>query len=299
MKFREFAESWLKRNRRGLAHRTIETYQSRINTLCLSLGDTALSVIKPMTLQEVAAEMELSPNRIRDLMATACTIMNDARANGYNEFEFRFKPARKKKEKISPMSLEQVQIVISFMEKQYQPIFTFLSLTGCRPNEAIALKWSSLDFIANEALISEGMVRGREGDTKNHKSRKVPLDRDVIKLLQQLSTRPARWTSDFVFLNDKGKPFAFNLDRVWRRALAASGLEPEMRKNKIDCKSYDIRHAFASEAIYNGVSAPYLSKILGHSNVRMTFDFYTGEIQAHNDEQRRLLERALRGRKAS
>ena len=40
-----------------------------------------------------------------------------------------------------------------------------------------------------------------------------------------------------------------------------------------DCRLHDLRHTHASHAVMNGVPVPVVSRLLGHSNVRMTLRY--------------------------
>ena len=39
------------------------------------------------------------------------------------------------------------------------------------------------------------------------------------------------------------------------------------------CVSHDLRHTHASHAVMNGVPVPVVSRLLGHSNTRMTLRY--------------------------
>ena len=40
-----------------------------------------------------------------------------------------------------------------------------------------------------------------------------------------------------------------------------------------DCPLHDLRHTYVSHAVINGVPVPVVSRLLGHSNVRMTLSY--------------------------
>ena len=64
----------------------------------------------------------------------------------------------------------------------------FLARSGCRHSEAVALQWQDVDFRWNRLLI------GRDGMTKTHKSRTLPLFEGLKASLyeQQKSVKPYR-----------------------------------------------------------------------------------------------------------
>ncbi len=53
--------------------------------------------------------------------------------------------------------------------------------------------------------------------------------------------------------------------RFWRRIRREAGIE--------HCRLHDLRHTMASHAVTNGVPVPVVSRLHGHSNVRMTLRY--------------------------
>ena len=53
--------------------------------------------------------------------------------------------------------------------------------------------------------------------------------------------------------------------RFWHRIRREAGIE--------DVRLHDLRHTMASHAVMNGVPVPVVSRLLGHSNVRMTLRY--------------------------
>ena len=52
---------------------------------------------------------------------------------------------------------------------------------------------------------------------------------------------------------------------MWKSIRRNAGIE--------DVRLHDLRHTFASHAVANGVPVPVVSRLLGHSNVRMTLRY--------------------------
>lgn len=72
--------------------------------------------------------------------------------------------------------------------------------------------------------------------------------------------------SDFVFPSprDPARPRTGDL-QLWYRVRREAGIE--------DCRLHDLRHTLASQAVISGVPVPVVSRLLGHSNVRMTLRY--------------------------
>ena len=92
--------------------------------------------------------------------------------------------------------------------------------------------------------------------------RTVPLGSQARAILDGQS----RTGSPFVFpsLLDPSRPRNPDLP-LWYRIRHEAGIE--------DCRLHDLRHTMASHAVMNGVPVPVVSRLLGHSNVRMTLRY--------------------------
>jgi len=75
-------------------------------------------------------------------------------------------------------------------------------------------------------------------------------------------------TSEFVFLNCRGKPWSSNAVRIriehLRKNLGLAG----------DLCAYLIRHAFGTNAIVNGVDVATVAELLGHTSLEMVSTTY-------------------------
>ena len=129
-------------------------------------------------------------------------------------------------------------------------IIRLLLLTGCRLGEIVRLRWSE---VRGDALE---LVDSKTGP------RKVPLSSQARCIL----ARQPRGQSPFVFPSplDPSRPHGGRL-RLWYRVRRTAGIE--------DVRLHDLRHTFASHAVMNGVPVPVVSRMLGHSNVRMTLRY--------------------------
>ena len=129
-------------------------------------------------------------------------------------------------------------------------IIRLLLLTGCRKGEIIRLHWSE---VRGDVLMLADSKTG---------PRKVPLNSQARRILD----RQPRGDGGFVFPSphDPSRPLCNGL-RLWYRVRKESGIE--------DVRLHDLRHTHASHAVMNGVPVPLVSRLLGHSNVRMTLRY--------------------------
>ena len=129
-------------------------------------------------------------------------------------------------------------------------IIRLLLLTGCRRGEIVNLRWAEV----HGDMLSLG-------DSKTG-PRTVPLNSQARRVLD----RQPRTGSPFVFPSprDPTRPRSREL-ALWTRVRREAGIE--------DVRLHDLRHTMASHAVMNGVPVPVVSRLLGHSNVRMTLRY--------------------------
>ena len=124
------------------------------------------------------------------------------------------------------------------------------TVTGCRRNGIVRLRWAE---VRDDCLVLTDSNTG---------PRKVPLNRQSRRVLE----RQPRVGSPFVFPSprDPSGPRGVNLP-LWYSVRREAGIE--------DVRLHDLRHSPASHAVMNGVPVPVVSRLLGHSNVRMTLRY--------------------------
>ncbi|MDE0383019.1 MAG: tyrosine-type recombinase/integrase [Defluviicoccus sp.] len=135
-------------------------------------------------------------------------------------------------------------------DRQQADIIRLLLLTGCRRGEILGLRWSEVDD--DRLMLADGKTGPRT----------VPLNTLARRILE----RQPKGESAFVFpsLRDPARPRWPELP-LWYRARREAGIE--------DVRLHDLRHTHASHAVMNGVPVPVVSRLLGHSNTRMTLRY--------------------------
>jgi integrase len=127
-----------------------------------------------------------------------------------------------------------------------------LTLTGCRLNEILSLRWSCVDFENRRLLIEEHK-------TDNRGAKAIPLNSSALGILAALSRSE---NNAWVFVGKDGIGHIVNLQKPWNRVRRHAGLE--------GVRLHDLRHSFASAAISAGISLPVIGAMLGHKSVQST-----------------------------
>jgi integrase len=152
-----------------------------------------------------------------------------------------------------------------------------LKETGCRPKEARVLKWEHVQ--ADRWILPEHKTA-----YKVAKPRVIYLTSCMQKLMRHLRRRS---TSDHVFLNARAKPWTRNAIRLRIMRLKKKlGLATDL------C-AYLFRHAFATNALLNGVDCASVAELLGHADVTMVAKIY-GHLAGQHKHLGAAVERATR-----
>ena len=151
---------------------------------------------------------------------------------------------------------------------EFGPLIRFACATGLRPEEWIALQWSGIDTAGRTCRVHRTFTAGalsREAKTAAA-LRSVALQAAALDALAELP-RPLR-SSQLVFPAARGGHL--NLGnfrrRVWYPALDASKLERR--------PLYQMRHTYATLALAAGTRIEWVSRQMGHRDIRTTLRFY-------------------------
>ena len=123
---------------------------------------------------------------------------------------------------------------------------------GCSRNEILTLRWEHVDLDAAEIHLADGKTG----------TRTVHLSPSAVRVFEALPRKPG---NPWVILGNKPGRHMTDIDGAWEVIRTRAGLQ--------DVRIHDIRHSFASHAVMNGVPVPVLSRLLGHSSVRMTLRY--------------------------
>jgi integrase len=151
-------------------------------------------------------------------------------------------------------------------------LVSVLAYAGLRPGEALALTWGD---VGNRTIrVDKSLSFGEEKETKTRKNRSVPLLKplaDDLKAAQLDLGRIPRASERILPRPSDGGDWTEAVYRNWRRrvfkgAVRLAGLPHSLRP-------YDLRHAYCSLLIAEGLSVVEVAAQAGHSP-RVTLDTY-------------------------
>ena len=131
-------------------------------------------------------------------------------------------------------------------------IAMFLLSTGARMNEALTAKWEHINLETRTWIVPAL-------HSKSKKQRSIPLNDSALDIIKRLDTEGE---FEYLFVNRVTGLAYSNIHKAWGKLRLQAGL-PKLR-------IHDLRHMYASFLVNNGVEIYAISKILGHSTVKVT-----------------------------
>lgn len=197
--------------------------------------------------------------KYRDCLSTLNRKLKQKNKDSEKDFEEKF-DSFSKEEVLSILEAFKTETYTRFKRKhsQYYPFLKFLWLTGCRPCEAVALKWSNVLFEEGKIKFAEGEIiasgkRIKRKGTKTQPFRHFPINTDLLELLQSIPQ-----SDNYVFLREDGKPIHLHtLDKIWKGILPKIGIRFRVL--------YQLRHSMISYHANRGFPLTQLAEIVGNS----------------------------------
>lgn len=290
---------------------TLENYNRMLDRHVRPLlGERVLSTIKPRDVQNIYTlilEKGLKPRSVENTNAVLSSAFKQAvkwnllNSNPCDAVDL----PKKQRAEMKAFSPEQAAKFLKAAKTDKQAVaLTFALITGMRPSEYLALRWSDLDLKKGTAIVQRSVTPTTGGgftfgETKTKKSRRtIPLPQTLIKdlqrhritqLEQKLKLGEAYQNLDLVFATDIGTPFSYkNLDgRHFKPVLKAANLT--------GFRLYDLRHSCATLLLSEGVNPKVVAERLGHSTIVLTLDTYSHVLPDMQEAATEKLEKILYG----
>lgn len=285
-KLSDWLNYWLEYTvKRTVKASTYTVYLSRMEKHIFPfLGNKKMQSLDTKDINEFIQHLQfqgLAPTTIRGVITILKYALNQACKENYlilNPCENAVLPKIKSKN-VGVLSVDQQKKLewAALQEKECSPIILSL-YTGMRIGEISGLKWSDIDFENNVIHVERTLIRISQessnarttlvlGSPKTDSSRRsIPL---ADNLKEYLLENKKDATSDFVITckNNFAEPRVINYR--FKKIAKKSGL---------DVHFHALRHTFATRCVEQGIDIASLSKLLGHSSIKMTLDTYTDSM---------------------
>ncbi len=277
--------AWYRENRKGIA-----MAESAVRAHILpTLGDKKLADLTTKGIKEWLEKVKSSPARLRTgklakklnhrpaaktandkrarqstanrILTVLKAILNKAYADGYitgNTTWSKVKPFSKVDEaRIRFLTDAEAQRLVNACPPDLRSLVRAALLTGARRGELAALTVADVDLKTAQIYIAE---------SKSDKPRHIPLNPEGVEHFREVTT--GKTGDQLVFTRSNGVAWGHNYH------VRALKVACEVAKVKPMVSFHELRHTYASHLANAGVDLLTISKLLGHSDTRITAKHY-------------------------
>ena len=298
--FGELASLWLENYRTTVKPSTFENVRSKVEKMTEEhFKELKLKKITVAYCQKIVIELSKSYVLYNHYLSVINRIFKYAvlmDVINSNPFDKVIKPkSRQTQRKGNFLTKEELKEFLKLAQtatlSYFFPLVHLMSYTGLRQGEALALKWSDIDFENKKITVDKTAVRIKEKQTlqtpktKNSK-RVISIDPTTLLILKSWKKDQIKiyfkngkhfeGDGNFIFTNERAEwVHIHNFIRYFKRFIADHKLKP--------ITPHGLRHTHASLLFSAGVEPKNISDRLGHSTVQITLDLYT-----HITEEQRI-----------
>lgn len=290
--FEELAQLWLENYKTTVKPSTFENVRSKVEKMAEEhFKELKLKKITVAYCQRVVIELSKNYILYNHYLSVINRIFKYAVLMDIldsNPFDKVIKPKSKQTQrKGNFLTKEELKEFLKLAQtatlSYFFPLVHLMSYTGLRQGEAIALKWSDIDFENKKITVDKTAARIKEKQTlqtpktKNSK-RVISIDPTTLSILKSWKKDQIKiyfkngkhfeGDDNFIFTNQRGDwVHIHNFIRYFKRFIADHKLKP--------ITPHGLRHTHASLLFSAGVEPKNISDRLGHSTVQITLDLYT------------------------
>ncbi|MEZ6852325.1 tyrosine-type recombinase/integrase [Halodesulfovibrio aestuarii] len=230
------------------------------------LGDKTLDSVKSidiLRLRSIIEAKNLSPQSVHHVLGLLRRILRKAIQWELNSGPLPiFEMPRVQNERTRFLSLDESELLLSELKRRFElwhDISLFALSTGLRSGEIFNLLPEHINLSAKTVAVV---------DTKSV-NRVVPLNGAALEIAE---TYLARNTGSYLFTTIYGNKIQF-AGKLYRRAVEACGLNNGIRDRRQRVVFHTLRHTFASWLVQGGTFLAVVSRLLGHSDKKMTMRY--------------------------
>lgn len=290
--FEELAQLWLENYKTTVKPSTFENVKSKVEKMTEEhFKELKLKKITVAYCQRVVIELSKTYVLYNHYLSVINRIFKYAVLMDIldsNPFDKVIKPkSRQVQRKGNFLTKEELKEFLKLAQtatlSYFFPLVHLMSYTGLRQGEALALKWSDIDFENKKITVDKTAVRIKEKQTlqtpktKNSK-RVISIDPTTLSILKSWKKDQIKiyfkngkhfeGDDNFIFTNERAEwVHIHNFIRYFKRFIADHKLKP--------ITPHGLRHTHASLLFSAGVEPKNISDRLGHSTVQITLDLYT------------------------
>jgi len=274
----ELGGDWLKRHKAKVTPSTHHSVDSAWRTHVLpKWGAYAVGAVHRRDVETWL--LELGESRSHTTVARARDLLAGIFDDAMEDNRVAKNPARgltiKKKPIPDEVFLTHEQVEALAGETRRPGLIRFLSYTGLRWGEAMALRVRNVDAVRRRVVIREAVaeVNGQHllGSVKSHERRTIAypdfLDVEVAIACANKGPDDRLWTAD-----DGGYLRPGNSQNDWFQGAVKRCMNDDPSFRRVT--PHDLRHTAASLAISAGANVKVVQRMLGHKSAKVTLDTY-------------------------
>jgi integrase len=245
------------------AKRSYKRDKELIANLLPHFGDKLLKDIAPALVESYRQKRLSEPSRrtpnsltapatVNREVACLKTIFNKAVKNGKAEKNpvQGVKHLKENNERDRTLSPEEYTRLLAHSSSHLKPIIKMAYHTAMRQGEILNLTWGQVD-------LKEGFIRLRPEDTKTNEGRLVPLNRELVEMLQSM----LRGLPGVRVFSYRGKAFGSSFQKAFETARKQAGIE--------DFTFHDLRHTAINNRRLQGHDFFRIMAVSGHKTMNV------------------------------
>ena len=187
-------------------------------------------------------------------------------------------------------SAEQLQRLISRLDEPYRTMLWLACVTGLRPSELMALRWSAVDFERKCLWVLEAVNHGDFHTPKYHrKNRPIRLaEADLERLARFRQRAPEAQGNDWLFPNKRGTgPMEYS-------SVLLRQIQPKARELGLPPVTWRLLRQWHATVLHDAnVPVKAAQERLGHSRADITLEHYVHHSQPAAEQAARVVSERL------
>ncbi|MEK4414942.1 site-specific integrase [Bacillus sp. FSL K6-0268] len=297
--FNEYLYEWLNVFKKGnVAPRTYMVYEKNIRLHILPVfGELKLKDLTRIKYQKFINNLleKYSKKTVETInvtmhhaLDTAINELGILEKNPTTKIKLRTTRVSSKNDDIKCYDIDELHQFLTYIlnEKggfKYYSLFMFLSRTGLRIGECLALQWEDIDFEEQKLFINKTLITTKRnekilfGPPKNRSSKRtISLDSSTISHLRKMKIEQNKNTlKNGKYYKEYNFVFTHEDNSCMLHPATLKLLQQACKKGNLKYITlHGFRHTHAVHLLQSGANLKYVSERLGHSSIDMTANVY-------------------------
>ncbi|MEX0415305.1 tyrosine-type recombinase/integrase [Bacillus sp. C30] len=297
--FNEYLYEWLNVFKKGnVAPRTYMVYEKNIRLHILpEFGELKLKDLTRIKYQKFINNLleKYSKKTVETInvtmhhaLDTAVNELGILEKNPTTKIKLRTTRVTSKDDDIKCYDIDELHQFLTYIlnEKggfKYYSLFMFLSRTGLRIGECLALQWEDINFEEQKLFINKTLISTKRnenilfGPPKNRSSkRNISLDPSTISHLRKMKIEQNKNTlKNCKYYKEYNFVFTHEDNSCMLHPSTLKFLQQACKKGNFKYITlHGFRHTHAVHLLQSGANLKYVSERLGHSSIDMTANVY-------------------------